>query len=509
VPFPISLDGQSLTIEALGDLADGHRPTGGAQVALVPQDCLAEVDEYRAVIERLNASDTPHYGISTGFGSLCHTRVPEDQREQLQANLLRSHSVGVGPAVPDEVVRLMLALKVNSLAKGYSGVRREVVGRLLAMLNMDILPLVPVQGSVGASGDLAPLSHLALPLIGEGMVRHCGTARPAAEVLAELGLAPLKLAAKEGLALINGTQFMSAYGTLVAHRARRLLATADIAAALTWEALLASQSPLHERLFHVRPHKGADASARRIRALIRGSGLLASRNKPDSQQDPYSLRCAPQVHGASRDALAHVAAVLETEINSTTDNPIAFLDGRVASGGNFHGQPLALALDYAAIAIAELGSISERRTYLLEGGRDGLPPMLVKDSGLHSGLMICQYTAAALVSENKVLCHPASVDSVPTCNGQEDHVSMGSISARKALSVVENVERILAIELLCAAQAIDLRAPLRPGRGTAAAHAEIRRHVATAIEDRSYAQDIEALTGLVRSGALAAAAEEM
>jgi len=392
-------------------------------------------------------------------------------------------------------------LKIHALGLGYSGISVPTFERLLDFAERDLIPAVPSRGSVGASGDLAPLAHLALPLIGHGYFwNEDGTAvRPAAEVLAEAGLSPIRLQPKDGLSLINGTQFMSACGAYVLEKALHLVKVADILAAKSLEALQGSIKPFDPRIQAVRPHPGQALVAENIRTLLVDSEILESHRHCGKVQDPYCLRCVPQVHGASRDALDYARRVVETEINSATDNPLVFENGDILSGGNFHGQPLALALDLAAMALAELASISERRTYLLLEGHDGLPRLLMKDTGINSGFMIPQYTAAALVSENKVLCHPASVDSIPTSLGQEDHVSMGSISALKLLTVLENVEHVLAIELFTAAQALDYRLPLRPGRGVEIVHHYVRRHVPHREADYFYQQDIARCLEMIRS----------
>lgn len=465
----------------------------------------------RAVVERALADGGTYYGINTGFGALARTRVAPDALDRLQENLILSHAVGVGPAVPRPIARLMLRLKVHALGLGNSGVSMPTFERLLTFAERDLVPVVPSRGSLGASGDLAPLAHLALPLLGRGAFWTAdGTAeRPAAAVLAEEGLAPIRLAPKDGLALINGTQLMAAYGAHVLVRAQRLLPLADVLAAMSLEALQGSLTPFDARIQAVRPHPGQAAVAENVRRLLVGSEILESHRHCGKVQDPYSLRCVPQVHGASRDALAHAAEVVEREINGVTDNPLVFAEGGppVVSGGNFHGQPLALALDYAAIALAELASISERRTYLLLEGNDGLPPFLMRETGLNSGFMMPQYTAAALVSENKVLCHPASVDSIPSSRGQEDHVSMGSVAALKLLQVLENVEHVLAVELMTAAQALDYRAPLRPGRGVERAHAAARARIPHRERDDDLAGDLARARELVLDGSLLEAVE--
>ncbi len=409
---------------------------------------------------KLGTHEEAIYGVNTGFGDLCNQQIPAHQLHTLQLNLVRSHACGVGPDAPEEVVRLMLLLKAKSLAFGYSGIQPATLDRLIDLFNHNLLPVVPTLGSLGASGDLAPLAHLALPLIGEGEVVWQGNRMPAAGALAALGWKPIDLQAKEGLALLNGTQFMLAYGLAVLGKALHLLEVADVLAALSIDAFGARLEPFHPRLHEIRPHQGQGESATRIRLLLEGSALAKAPRK--QVQDAYSFRCIPQVHGASRDALRHVASVFETETNSVSDNPNIFAEeDLILSGGNFHGQPLALSLDFLTLAVAEIASLAERRIFQLLSGERGLPPFLAVDPGLESGLMIPQYTAAALVSRNKHLCMPASADSLPSSNNQEDHVSMGSLSAIKAWEVVNNAEQVLGIELLCASQALFFREPAR------------------------------------------------
>ncbi len=453
----------------------------------------------RVVEKRLNDGEA-HYGINTGFGALARKRVGAGQLEDLQRNLILSHAVGVGALIPKAIARLMLRLKIHALGLGYSGVSLETFGRLLDFAERGLVPAAPSRGSVGASGDLAPLAHMALPLMGEGSFwNEAGTGTcAAAEALAANDLEPITLRPKDGLALINGTQQMSAYGAHVLERARRLVHVADLLAAMSLEALRGSIKPFDARIQAVRPHDGQARVAANVRLLLADSEVLESHRNCGKVQDPYSLRCVPQVHGASRDALGHARRVVETEINSVTDNPIVFENGDIVSGGNFHGQPLALVLDHAAIALAELASIAERRTYLLLGGHDGLPRLLMENSGLNSGFMIPQYTAAALVSENKSLCHPASVDSIPTSLGQEDHVSMGATGAVQLLHVLQNVEHVLAIELLTAAQALDFRRPLRPGRGVEAAHQHVRTRIPHREADYVFTEEINQCLALIR-----------
>jgi histidine ammonia-lyase len=470
---------------------------------------MERVRRSRAVLDAALASGKPLYGVNTGFGVLASTRISSERLEDLQTNLLLSHAVGVSEPLPRLICELMLKLKIHALGIGFSGVSERTLGALLALDAHGLIPVVPSRGSVGASGDLAPLAHLSLPLIGQGHLwtstdgpADAALAAPAIAALAAYDLAPIRLAAKDGLALINGTQYMLALGAYVMSRSLWLVRLADILATMSIEALQGSIRPFDARIHAVRPHPGQQDVAHNVRLLLRDSQILESHRDCGKVQDPYSLRCVPQVHGASRDALTWIGQVIERELNAVTDNPLVFpcdddptnpLDpvDCVVSGGNFHGQPLAISLDAAAIALAELASISERRTYLLLGGHDGLPRLLMNETGIHSGFMIPQYTAAALVSENKVLCHPASVDSIPTCLGQEDHVSMGSISAHKLLQVMKNVEHVLAIELMCASQALDYRAPLLPGGGVAAAHQIIRDAIPHREADGIFYNDLQ------------------
>ncbi|HEY5775448.1 MAG TPA: histidine ammonia-lyase [Xanthomonadales bacterium] len=462
------------------------------------------VRQSRKIVEHALLDGQAHYGINTGFGVLANKRISSDDLAILQKNILLSHACGVGDPVPPEITRLMLQLKIHSLSLGYSGVSEQTFLKLLELENLGVLPWIPSRGSVGASGDLAPLAHMCLPLIGRGEVWDdaFSTRIPASQVLEAKGIEPINLQAKDGLALINGTQMMAAYGAFVLERTLVLQREADLLAAMSLEALQGSAAPFDERIHAIRPHHGQQVVAANIRKLLEGSEILASHRDCGKVQDPYSLRCVPQVHGASRDALSYSRQCIETELNSVTDNPLVFAQGDIISGGNFHGQPLALAMDFAAIALAELGSISERRTYLLLEGHDGLPKLLMHDTGVNSGFMIPQYTAAALVSENKVLCHPASVDSIPTSLGQEDHVSMGSISAFKLLSVLRNVELILAVELLTSAQALDFRGTLSPGHGVALAHKALRREIRHAEQDYEVRNDLNQCAEILRSGAL-------
>ena len=475
----------------------------GARVMLTPA-ARERVSESRAFVGSLLNREAAVYGINTGFGRLAHVRVAHADVETLQRNLIVSHAVGVGTPFPTEVVRGMLLLRAQSLAVGVSGVRLEVLDILVECLNRAVHPVVPSQGSVGSSGDLAPLAHIALALIGLGTAEYRGEVQPAARALERAGIQPLVLAAKEGLALINGTQAMTSIGALVLHDARHLATCADIAGAMSLEALNGALSNFDPRIMAVRPHPGAALAAENVRRLGAGSPIHALHGECGKVQDAYSLRCIPQVHGASRDAIAHACEVVGRELNSATDNPLIFAaEDIVLSGGNFHGEPVALAMDYAKIAIAELANISERRTaHLQDPALSGLPPFLTRHEGLHSGLMITQYTAASLVSENKVLAHPASVDSVPTSANQEDHVSMGTTSARHARQVLENSQWVIAIEILNAAQGLDCRKPLLPGPGTGAALAAVREVVPQLDEDRQLQADMQAVHALVSSGRL-------
>jgi histidine ammonia-lyase len=503
--------GRPLSLEGIEDVA-----RRGRAVALDP-DARVRVERSRAAVEAIAAAgdDGPRvYGINTGFGALSETRISANEVRALQRNLVRSHSTGIGPPLAPPEVRGMMLLRAQVLALGASGVRGALVDLLAAMLARGLHPRVPAQGSVGASGDLAPLAHLALVMIGEGEAQvGDGPFVPTAEAMQAVGLAPIVLEAKEGLALINGTQYMASLGTLALIDAERLALVADVAGAMSLEALKGSIRPFDERLQAARPHPGQARVASNMRTLLAQSQIMESHKHCGKVQDAYSLRCIPQVHGATRDALVWVRGVLEREVNSVTDNPSVFLDDEgeadVISGGNFHGQPLAIALDLAAIAIAELANISERRVEQLVNPAlsTGLTPFLAPGSGLHSGFMIAQVASASLVSENKVLCHPASVDSIPSSAGKEDHVSMGSVSARKLQQIVVNVRHALAIEILTAAAGLDQRAPLRPSLGVAAAHRAVRARVAPLTEDRPLYRDIAYVAESIESGSLVAAAE--
>jgi histidine ammonia-lyase len=499
----VVLDGQDIEMGALAAVArDGARVTLGDRAR-------AAIDASHAVVRRILAGDAQVYGVNTGFGHLKDIRIPKDRLEELQVNLIRSHAAGTGAPLDAPATRAVMFLRAHVLARGYSGVRPAVVESLVDHLNAGILPVIPEQGSVGASGDLAPLAHLALALMGEGRVVLGGEPMPAATAQARAGLVPLRPGPKEGLALINGTQVIAAIGALALLEAQEIAALADIAGACTLEALKGSHRPFDPRLHALKPHRGQVDSAANLRALLADSAIARSHEECGRVQDAYSLRCMPQVHGAAREVLRFAAGVMATEINAVTDNPIVFpVDGDLVSGGNFHGEAPAIALDALAIAVAEIASIAERRIErLLNPAHSGLPPFLARDAGVNSGFMMAQVTAAALVSENKILCHPASIDSIPTEAGQEDHVSMGPIAARKARTVVTHARRVLAIEMLCACQALDLIEPLAPGRGVAAARSAVRRVAPFMGTDRVLADDMSAVDALLESGALRTATE--
>ena len=439
------------------------------------------------------------YGINTGFGPLCDTIINTADTVTLQHNLLLSHAVGVGSPIPTVLAKLMLITKVQALAQGYSGVSLAVINRLLWHINNNVIPVVPCKGSVGASGDLAPLSHLVLPLIGYGSVCIKGIISPAADVLATYNLTPINLQAKEGLGLINGTQFILAHAVYAVHTMQHLLNVATTVGAMSVDALMGSIAPFHPKLHALRPYKGTVAVAHHLWHLLQHSPIVQAHNNCSRVQDPYSIRCIPQVHGASVNALTHLAELTLIELNSVTDNPIIFSDSETISGGNFHGQPLAIPLDYCTVAAAEIGNISDRRCYLMLEGKYGLPKLLIENAGLQSGYMIPQYTTAALVTENKTMCYPASADSIPTSLGQEDHVSMGSISGRKLLQVLDNLTYILAIELMYATQAIELRRPLQTSTPLEKIISKVRAHVSHLTIDRFLQPDIETLYLLLKA----------
>lgn len=499
----IRLDGHSLTLDEV------IRVARGCESVELSETGRRQVERSRAVVEKLLDSEQPVYGISTGFGDLSKIWISPPEREKLQRNLILSHAAGVGESLPQDVVRAAMLMRANSLAKGYSGIRPQTVDMLLAMLNKGVYPAVPCKGSVGASGDLSPLSHIALVIMGEGRAFVQGKVVSGREALLTAGLQPLALGGKEGLALINGTQIMTAVGALVWHDAADLLKAADIAAAMSLEALRGTRTAFDLRISQVRPHLGQLATCKNMLKLTDDSRIMESHEHCGKVQDAYSLRCIPQVHGASRDALRRTLETLSIEMNSATDNPLILPDtGEVISGGNFHGQPVALVMDHMKIAIAEIGSISERRiNRMLDAHLSDLPPFLTAYPGVDSGLMITQYTAAALVSENKVLAHPACVDSIPTSANQEDHVSMGTIAARQAREMLENVRQVIAIEMLVATQGLDFLRPLEPGTGVRAAYQTIRREIPHLEEDRVPAEDIAMIYKLLVEGGIVAATE--
>ncbi|ULQ57660.1 histidine ammonia-lyase [Flavihumibacter rivuli] len=469
----------------------------GALKAELGPESIARIKKSEAAVATIVEENRTVYGVNTGFGILANTSISEEDTRTLQYKILQSHSVGVGDPVPADISRLMLITKVHALAQGYSGVQLTTLERLCWHIEENILPVVPEKGSVGASGDLAPLSHLCLPLIGLGEVWHKGARRPTAEVLQEFGMQPVQLGPKEGLALINGTQFILAHSIKAVERLHNCLEAADIIGAMSLEALTGTKAPFEERLHALRPYAGNKLVAQRLMQLLDQSEIMQSHVDCGRVQDPYSLRCMPQVHGASRNAWLHLKELTEIELNAVTDNPIVFDAHHTISGGNFHGQPLALPLDYCCVAAAEIGNISDRRCYLLLEGKWGLPMLLMSKVGLNSGFMIPQYTTAALVTENKTLCFPASADSIPTSLGQEDHVSMGSISGRKLNRVIDNLEFILAIELMCACQAIEFRRPLKSSALLEFAHDHVREYVGFADEDRIFADDVVKIKAII------------
>jgi histidine ammonia-lyase len=501
----IGLTGDDLTVDDVWAVAVER--TG----AVLSDQAREKMRAARALVQRAAHGSREHtYGVNTGFGRFVAVAIPEEQTEELQLRLLHSHACGVGDPYPDEIVRAAMLLRANALAKGNSGARVETVELLLALLERGVLPVVPSRGSVGASGDLAPLAHLALPLVGEGEAWVEGERLTGTDALARVDLEPVRLEAKEGLSLVNGTQFMAATLALALVRARRLARAADIACALSVEALQGSRTSFLPQIHALRPLRGQAAAAANILRLLEGSAIIEAHRWCDKVQDAYSLRCAPQVHGASRDLLEYADYTVSVELNAATDNPLVLVDDdALVSNGNFHGQPLAFALDSLAMAVAELANISERRLERLVNPNlsEGLPAFLTTDGGLNSGFMITQYVAASLVSENKALCHPASVDSIPTSAGQEDHVSMGNAAGLKAWQVVANAERALAIELLAGAQAVEFHAPLEPGVGARAARAAVRELSPRLRDDRPLAGDIEAVASAIRDGSVVAAVE--
>ena len=501
------LDGNSLTLDKI-DLFLQQNP-----VVELSKEAEKKVNRARAQIDKWIEEDKVIYGVTTGFGEFANVKISREELEQLQENLIISHSTGVGENLPPLIVKTMMLLRVNALARGYSGIRLSTLKLLMSMINNNIIPVIPSQGSMGSSGDLVPLAHLVLALIGKGKVQivknvtdkdaHLSKILDSAKTLKKFKLSPVKLAAKEGLALINGTQMMTAFAAYICINAKRLIQTADISAAITHEALRATDKAYDPRIHALRPFPGQITTAKNMLALIEGSGIRKSHLKNDPRvQDSYSLRCIPQIHGASRDTIDYVCSRVEIELNSVNDNPLIFPDrGDHLEGGNFHGQPIALVLDFMAIALAEIANVAERRTErLVNGSLSHLPRFLTEKGGLNSGLMIAQYTSAALVSENKVLSHPASVDSIPTSANQEDHNSMGSISARKCFQVLNNVQTVIAIELICGSQGVDFLKPLKCGKGTYAAYLRIRKSVPPLTKDRLLHNDIMKVLDLVQRG---------
>jgi histidine ammonia-lyase len=505
----VTVDGSSLTIEKLVKVVRlNHRVELG-------KESIARIEKTRSALESLAKEGKTIYGVTTGFGALSTTRITLEQAAELQTNLLRSHACGVGESLPTDVVRGLMLLRLNTLAKGYSGVRPVVAQLIQSFLNEHVHPIIPSKGSVGASGDLAPLSHMALALMGEGTVEFRGKTLPSAEALKTIGLTPLAVSVKEGLALNNGTQMSTAIAALVVHDAKSALKIAEIAAAVSLEALLGYVEPFDARIHEVRPFKGQIESAQNLRSILAGSHLVKEHvtGEHEAAQDAYSLRCVPQVMGAAREAIAFAARLVETEMNSATDNPLIFPDApAILSGGNFHGQTVGMTMDIVSIALATIANISERRTFrLLDGNlNNGLPPFLVAtvgSPGLSSGLMAAQYTSAALASENKILAHPATVDTIPTSANMEDFVSMSPTAGFKARAILKNTWRVLAIELICAAQGLDLRGPTKCGKGTRAAYLKIREKAPMIKEDRPISQIIETVTDMISDGSILGSVE--
>ena len=479
------------------------RIASGEVTGRISHTATGLIEQSRRRVEEIVADHQSVYGINTGFGPLCTTIISEKDTKTLQYNILKSHSVGVGEPIAPEIAKLMMILKVHALSMGYSGIAMSTLERIIWQINNNIIPVVPSQGSVGASGDLAPLSHLFLPLIGLGEVYLNGHRMETGKVLQKFGLAPVDLGAKEGLALINGTQFIAAHAVKVVERLQNCLDNADVIAAMNLEAMLGSVKTFTEELHLLRPYRGTLYVAERMRILLADSEMVQSHKNCTRVQDPYSLRCIPQVHGASRNAFLHLKELLHIELNSVTDNPILLRDGSSISGGNFHGQPLAMPLDYVAVAASELGNIADRRIYLsLKDTIPGLPKLLMRETGLNSGFMIPQYTTAALVSENKSFCFPASADSIPTSLGQEDHVSMGSISARKCLMIIDNLEKIQGIELFCAVQGFDFRKPLKSSVILDACHAFVRESIPFAEADHVMSEEMNKAIAMVKNKSL-------
>ncbi|MBA4602477.1 histidine ammonia-lyase [Thermoactinomyces sp. AMNI-1] len=495
----------SLEIEDIIKVARGHK-----KVRLAP-GVVERIRKSRELVDRAIKESKVVYGVTTGFGKFSNVLVSSEETRVLQENLIMSHSTGVGEALPEEIVRAVILLRANTLSRGYSGVRVLIVEKLLELLNKEVHPVIPCKGSLGASGDLVPLAHMALVLIGKGEAVYKGTRMAGEKALEKAKIEPVQLQEKEGLALINGTPVMTAIAALAVHDAEILVKTGDISAALTLEALKGITSAYNHKIHEARPHKGQIAVAKNILRLIQGSEYL-TRQGEARVQDAYSLRCVPQVHGASRDAVKHVKAIVKTEVNSVTDNPLIFPEEEeIISGGNFHGQPIAINLDYLKIAVSELASISERRIERMVNPQlsNGLPAFLIKKGGLNSGMMITQYVAAALVSENKSISHPASVDSIPSSANQEDHVSMGTIASRQAMEIVDNVRNVLAIELMCAAQSLDMREGKKLGKGTRIAYDLIRSRVKTLNDDRILYRDIKNIYDMIKDGTLAETVEKV
>jgi histidine ammonia-lyase len=490
-------------------IADTIALAVGSKKGILNAEAVKKINESQQHVQYIAAHNTTVYGVNTGFGILANTRISGGDTAILQHKILQSHSVGVGEPVPEDIAKIMMITKVHALARGYSGVNLQTLERIIWHIEENIIPVVPEKGSVGASGDLAPLAHLFLPLIGLGEVFYQGKRYPSGEILTRFGKTPIQLGPKEGLALINGTQFILAFAVKAVQRMHNCLEAADIIGSMSLEALTGTKAPFDERLHHLRPFSGNKLVAGRLRQLLHNSAIMQSHVDCGRVQDPYSLRCMPQVHGASRNAWLHLRELTEIELNAVTDNPIIFGSDDTISGGNFHGQPMALPLDYACFAAAEIGNISDRRCYLLLEGKWGLPMLLMSNVGLNSGFMIPQYTTAALVTENKTLCFPASADSIPTSLGQEDHVSMGSISGRKLNQVLDNLEYILAIELMSACQAIEFRRPLKSSEMLEAAHDYVRNFVEFASEDRIFAADINQLRGIIRDFSFVAKVNEV
>lgn len=500
--IPVTIDGQAL------NFADVLAVARHYALVVIGNEALQRIRAARAVIDKIAAEGQKVYGVTTGFGHLSSIRIPQQQLIDLQHNLLRSHAAGVGEPLSEEVTRAMMLLLAASLARGHSGVRVEVVQLLVSLLNARVAPVIPSRGSVGASGDLAPLAHLALVLVGEGEALLEDERLSGSEVLQRVGLTPLRLQAKEGLALINGTHLMEAIAVLALADARILLETAEVASAMSIEGLLGSHVPFDERIHQRRGQHGQQVSAARLRALLDGSEICRSHENCARVQDPYTLRCVPQVLGSVHDALDYCASIFERELGAVTDNPLVFPDeGDVLSGGNFHGQPLALALDMLGISLTHLAGFAERRIYNLMGphewDKQGAPLFLTPEPGLNSGFMIVQYVAAALLNEMKILAHPASIDSIPTSAGMEDFVSMGVTSAHKVLRILEQAQQIVAIELMCAAQMLEFRKPLKPGVGVQKAYERVREYVHMLVQDRVLAPDIARLTQAVKDGVFA------